>query len=71
MAISWTGFVHPHQTVLLRACVGTTPKSCDTSPMEALHSADKGHVFQSLNLQPFQVCIYNMMHCLTLLLYMV
>ena len=34
LALSWSGFVHPHQNVTFRACIGTVARSCDVASME-------------------------------------
>ncbi|CAG2231460.1 unnamed protein product [Mytilus edulis] len=33
LAVSWTGFAHPHERVNFSGCVGTLPKMCDVSTM--------------------------------------
>jgi hypothetical protein len=53
--MSWSGFLHPHQTVLFRACIGTVPKTCDVLPLVTLNTTDNNYIFRSLNLQPLQV----------------
>lgn len=59
LAIKWSGFLHPHQTVAFRACVGSAPKLCDVQFYEVVSASHEKHTFTGLNLLSFRVRIIN------------
>ncbi|VDI18543.1 Hypothetical predicted protein, partial [Mytilus galloprovincialis] len=54
LAVSWTGFAHPHESVNFSGCVGTLPKMCDVSAM-TVFTESPSFSFKGLTLIPFQM----------------